>query len=104
VTAIGGHAAVLTTGEIVELLHALFSDGGYVIEKVRTLRGDALHVSVLVLDGADHDRVVDGPELGDAAAGGSVDHALCGGGRIDDVFGPAEILGDEFALGQHQGF
>ena len=51
---------------------------GDVIEEIGTLCSDALHIGVLILHGADHDRIVDRPEFGNAAALRTVDDALRG--------------------------
>jgi hypothetical protein len=71
-----------------------------VVEEERPLRGDALHVGVLVLHHAGHHRVVDVPQLRDAPALLAVEHALRRRRRVDEVVGPAEVLGDQLALGR----
>ncbi len=74
------------------------------IEEVRPLRGHALHVGVLVLHRTGQNGVVDIPQLGDAAALVAIDDLLRRGRRIDDVLGPAEVLGDQLTLRDHQRF
>jgi hypothetical protein len=59
---------VATAGERRELLEGLVGQRLDVVEEERPLRGHALHVGVLVLHQAGHDRVVDVPQLRDAAA------------------------------------
>jgi len=69
------------------------------VEEKRPLRGHALHIGVLVLDQACHDRVVDIPEFRNASPGSTIDNLLCRSRCVDDVFRPAEVFGDELALG-----
>ena len=96
---IGADAAVAAAGEFEILFHRLFGEGGQVFEEEGALGGDALHVSVLVLHGADHDRVIDGPEFGNATTRIAEENALGGGGSIDNIVRAAQIPADEFALG-----
>ena len=79
-------------------------EAGHVVEEEGTLRGDALHVGVLVLHRAGQHRVVDVPDLGHAATLVAVQHALCRGRAVDHVVRSSEKLGDQLAFGHLQRF
>ncbi len=85
--------------KVVECLVRQRSD---VIEEVRALCSHALHIGILVLHHACHDRIVHCPELGDPAPLLAVDDPLGWRRRVDDVVGRAEVRRDQFALGQHE--
>ena len=74
------------------------------IEEERSLCGDALHVGVLVLDETRHHRIVDVPQQRNPPSLVAVDDPLGRGGCCDHVVGPAQVLGDQLALGQLQRF
>ena len=69
-----------------------------VIEEERPLGRHALHVRILILDQTGHHRVVHVPEQRDAPAGVAVNDLLRRGGRVDDVVGLPQVLGDERPL------
>ena len=92
------HPVVATTGERVELIERLFGQRLDVIEEERPLRRHALHVRILVLDQTGHHRIVHVPQQRDAPTGFTVDDLLRRGGRVDDVIGSPEVLGDELPL------
>ncbi len=99
----GDHPVVAPAGQRVELLERARRQLGDVVEEERPLGGDALHVGVLVLYQARHHRVVDVPQLRDAAARVAVDDPLGRRGGLDDVLRLAQGLGDHLALGhQHR--
>jgi hypothetical protein len=99
VGSVGHHPPVATSRQLVELGERALGQLLDVVEEERALSGDALHVGVLVLDQARHDRVVDVPEQRDAAALLAVEDALGGCGRVDHVVRAAQVLGDQGALG-----
>ena len=104
VAAVGHHRLVAAPGQLRELAKGARREPVDVIEEERPLRRDALHVGVLVLHDAGHQRVVDVPELRDAPAALAEDEPLRGRGAFDGVVRAAEIGGDELALGQPQRF
>ncbi len=97
-------AGVFAAGQFGEFGHALVGEVADVFEEIGTLRGDGLHVGVLVLHAAGDDGVVHVPEQRHAAAFGAVHHALGGRGAVDHVLGMAEVFLDQRAFGHAQGF
>ena len=92
-------AAVAAAGQLGVFGHALLGQRLDRVEEVRPLRGDGLHVGVLVLHRARQQRHVDVPDRRHAAALRAVDHGLRRRRRVDQVVRTAEVLGDELALG-----
>ena len=100
--AVAHDARVAPAGERAELLERPVGEPLHVVEEEGPLRGDALHVGVLVLHQARHHRVVDVPEQRDAPPGVAEDDALRRRRGLDDVVGTPEVLGDQLALGNLQ--
>ena len=101
VAAVLTDALIAATGEPVELGHALFHQRRDVLEEIRALCGDRLHVTVLIGDHAGLHRIVHVPQLRHAAAGVAVQDALRRGGGVDDVVRVAEELRHQFFF-RHQ--
>ena len=95
---------VAAPGQLIILVHYLVGDCGEVIEKIGTLGDDRLHVGILILHRTGQYRVVDGPQFRDAPAGVTVQQALGRGGAVDNVVRSAQEFGDQFTLGDLQGF
>ena len=99
VGAVAHDPGVGPAGESVELAERPVGEPLDVVEEEGALRGDALHVSVLVLDQAGHHRVVDVPEQRDPPPGVAVEDALRRHRHLDDILGEPEILANQLALG-----
>ena len=87
--AVAHDAGVGPPGEGAELLERPVGEPLHMVEEEGALRGDALHVRVLVLHQARHHRVVDVPEQRNAPPGVAVEDALRRRRRLDDVLGRA---------------
>ena len=104
VAAISHHAAVAPARQRMELLERPLRKLLHMIEEVRPLCGDTLHIGVLVLHHAGHDRVVYRPEFRNASALVPVDYFLRRRWRVDLVFGQAQVFCNQFAFRDHQRF
>ena len=85
----------MAAGELAEVLVGVFQELQNRLGEVVPARDDAVHVVFLVLDGTEEDGVGEVHHFGNAAAGGSKEGALRGGGAVDDVFRRTEILADQ---------
>ena len=93
-----GQEAVVAAGEIAEVLVGVFQELKNRLGEVVAPGDDALHVVLLILHRAKQDGVGQVHHLGDAAPRGAEEDALCFRGAVNDVFGRAEILADQFGL------
>ena len=93
-------ARITTPRQGRELVERAVGELGHVVEVERALRRDALRVAVLVLHDAEHRRMVDVEQLGDATAALAEHEALRRRRRLDDVGRVAEKGSHELALGE----
>ena len=99
---VGGHRPVLATGQLVKFIERLFRQFADMVEEERPLGRHTLHVGILVLHQARHQRVVHIPQLGDTPTHIPKNHALGRGGRGDDVVRSTQVFGDHLPLGHLQ--
>ena len=88
----------MAAGQIAEVLVCGFEEVKDRLGKVIATGDDSLHVVFLILHRAEQDGIGEIHHLGNATAGGSKENALRFSGTVDDVFGRAEILADQFGF------
>lgn len=94
---------VTAAGEVTEFLVGLFEETEDRFVEIVAAGDDAVHVMLLVLDGAEEDGVFEVHHFGDAAAVGAEEFALGIGGAGDEIVGSAEKFAEECGFGSEVG-